>query len=287
MSTPSDASPVLLPVRTFRDGPSHATRTGVPLVLLHAFPFDARMWDDVGAAVPAGRHVLALDLPGHGQARGVTPDEPSLEASADAVASTLAELGIGAAVVAGLSMGGYVALALLERHPGLVAGLALLDTRSTPDTDQARANRLRVADAADATGTVDEVRPMARAVLGPTTLASRTEVVDRVAAWVDEQPPPGVAWTQRAMAARPDRTEPLAAFDGPALVLVGAEDAVTTVADAEHMSVALRDARLVVVPHAGHLSAVETPAVVADELEALARRVDAARADLPPDDRTP
>lgn len=277
MSTAPDPGDLVLPVRTYADGTGRAHHhAALPVVLLHAFPFDARMWDAVAAALPADRPVLALDLPGHGAAAGLTPAEPSLEAVADAVAASLSEVGVQRAVVAGLSMGGYVALALLERHPGLVAGLGLLDTRATADADEARANRLRVATAVEESAAVDEVRPMARAVLGATTLAGRPEVVDQVAVWVGEQPPAGVAWSQRAMAARPERTAALAAYAGPVLLLVGEEDTITPLADAERMRTAAPHAELVVVPGAGHLSAVEQSGPVATALERLAGRADAA-----------
>lgn len=247
----------------------HALRpgTGLPLVLLHAFPLDSRMWGEVAALLPGP--VLAPDLPGLGAAQGVPLPEPSIEASADAVAEALARAGHGRAVVAGLSMGGYVALALAERHPDLVAGLGLLDTKSTADTDEAQANRLRVADVVEAAGTVDEVLPMAAALLGAD---ARDRGVDaRVGAWIAAQPPAGVAWSQRAMAARPDRTAVLEAYDGPGLVLVGEEDQPTPVAEARRMADALR-VEPVVVPGAGHLTAVETPRPVAEALATLLAR---------------
>jgi pimeloyl-ACP methyl ester carboxylesterase len=249
----------------------HALRpgTGLPLVLLHAFPLDSRMWADVAAAVPAGVPVLAVDLPGLGAAQGAPLPEPSLEASADAVAAVLAQDGQRRAVVAGLSMGGYVALALLERHPEIVAGLGLLDTKATADTDEARANRLRVADAVEASGTVDEVRPMATALLGAD--ARDRDVPARVEEWIAAQAPAGVAWSQRAMAARPDRTAVLAGYRGPALVLVGEEDGPTPPAEA-HRSAALLGVAPVVVPGAGHLTAVETPRPVAASLTQLHTR---------------
>ena len=207
---------------------------GLPLVLLHGFPLDHRMWDDVARQLPAGRAVHAVDLPGTPGNAADLP-EPALEASADLVAAALRAAGVERAVVAGLSMGGYVALALVERHPDLVAGLALVDTKSTADAPEARANRLRIADEAEATGSVDPVRPMASSLLGETTRSSRPEVADEVAAWIDQQEPAGIAWSQRAMAARPDRSDVLRAFDGPVVVVVGDEDTVTPVEAAEHL----------------------------------------------------
>ena len=232
------------------------------LLLLHAFPLDHRMWDATKALVAGFSDVLTPDLPQLDQ-------DPSLEAAADAVAAVLRSSGSERAVVAGLSMGGYVALALLERHPDLVAGLALIDTKSTADAPDARANRLRIADEAEASGTVDPVRPMSSVLLGETTRTLRPEITAVVDGWIGEQDPAAVAWSQRAMAARPDRTDVLRGFAGPVRVVVGDEDTVTPVAAAEHLVSAAQDARLVVVPRAGHLTAIEDPAAVAEVLSEL------------------
>ncbi|PVU83665.1 alpha/beta hydrolase [Cellulomonas sp. WB94] len=259
-----------LDVLTYRTGPSDL----LPLVLLHAFPLDSRMWDDMAPLVAGARTVLAVDLPGLGRSAGLGTSAPSLDDAADAVAQTLTAVGLERAIVVGLSMGGYVALALLDRHPALVAGLGLLDTRSTADDDAARANRLRVAAELESSGTVDAVRPMATALLGESSRTLHPELVDRVGALIGQQSAAGVAWSQRAMAARPDRTAVLHQFEGPALVLVGDEDVAAPVAAAEHMVAALAASQLVVVPHAGHLTAIEDPDAVADAISELAGRAD-------------
>lgn len=235
-----------------------------PLLLLHAFPLDHRMWDAVETLLTGFPGVFAPDLPGD-----LVHGEPSLEAVADAAAEQLRAAGIERVVVGGLSMGGYIALALLERHPDLVAGLALIDTKSTADAPEALANRLRIADEVETSGTVDAVRPMSGVLLGETTRTLRPEVTAVVDRWIGEQNPAAVAWCQRAMAARPDRTDVLRAFDGPVRVVVGDEDTVTPVAAAEHLVSAAPHARLVVVPHAGHLTAIEDPAAVAEALSEL------------------
>jgi pimeloyl-ACP methyl ester carboxylesterase len=265
---------------------TYAQGGGTPLVLLPGFPLDGRMWEDVAARLPAGRTVISLDPPGLGdspdaeavgEALGVGP-APSLETSADAVAATVRAAGLDRVVVAGLSMGGYVAMALLERHPDLVAGIALVDTRSTADDDAGRANRLRVADAVLAAGDLAELAGTPRTQLSEHGYERRPDLVNRVGGWIDDQRPAGVAWSQRAMAARPDRTTVLAACHVPAVVVVGEEDRITPVAAAEHMMDVLPDAALVLVPGAGHLSSVEDPGTVAEALAALLQRVDGDRA---------
>jgi pimeloyl-ACP methyl ester carboxylesterase len=241
---------------------------GVPVVLLHGFPLDHRMWASMVEKLPPGLRVIAVDLPGQGHSDlGQLP--PSLDAAADLVHATLREQGEGNAVVVGLSMGGYVALALAERHPGFVRGLGLVDTKSTADDDAARETRLKVAAAVTDSQTLDAVMGMPAKLLGPTSEKERRGLYPTVYAWIRSQSVAGVAWAQRAMAARPDRTDVLRAFDGPVAVVVGAEDHVTPVADAHHLVDAAPTATLTVVPNAAHLSAVEDPEAVAQAVADL------------------
>lgn len=243
------------------------------LVLLHAFPLDHRMWDDVVRVLPDSLTVLLADLPGLGATGLAGFPEPSIEVAADAVATSLHDAGVASVTVAGLSMGGYVALALVERHPELVAGLALVDTKSTMDDDAARANRLRIADEVEASGTVEAVRGMASTLLGATSQRERVDLVARLDGWIGEQSPAGVAWSQRAMAARSDRTAVLRSLAGPAVVVVGEEDTLTPTAAAEHMVAALAEPVFVTIPGVGHMSAIEGPAQVARALTDLVHRV--------------
>lgn len=263
------------PTRPEADRSEHAASAhdaGTVLVLLHGFPVDHRMWDGVVEALDVGLPVLAPDLPGLGSAPLPDGDAPSLDASADAVAAAVRDAGHQRALVAGLSMGGYVALALAERHPDLVAGLALVDTKATADADDARANRLRVADEVEASGSVEPVLGMVGSLLSATSVGEHPGLPDEVSGWIGQQRPSGVAWSQRAMASRPDRTEVLAGFGGPVVVVVGEDDTVTPLDGAQLMAGTAPDAALVVVPEAGHLSAVEAPGAVAEALAELVRR---------------
>jgi pimeloyl-ACP methyl ester carboxylesterase len=250
--------------------------TGTPLVLLHAFPLSSAMWLEQRNALAARCRVITPDQRGFGG----TPlgpdsgDPPSLERCADDVAELLDRLGLERVVLGGLSMGGYVAMAFLRRYADRVSGLLLADTKATADPEAARANRERIAAAVEAdeesTVLVDDVLPT---LLGATTVASRPLVAGRVRGLVQAAPAPAVAWAQRAMAARPDSFDVLRAYAGPALVVVGAEDALSPPADAEAMAEALPDARLAVVPEAGHLTAVETPEAFNAEVTGLLSRV--------------
>lgn len=233
--------------------------SGRPLVLLHAFPLSSAMWLEQRNGLSAHCRVITPDLRGFGGSPLGT-DAPDLDHAADDVASLLDKLDLERVVLGGLSMGGYVAMAFLRRHPDRAQALLLADTKATADPEVARANRERIAAAVEAdeasTVLVDEVLPT---LLGSTTVARRPLVAGRVRGLVQAAPAPAVAWAQRAMAVRPDSFDALRAFERPALVIVGEEDTLSPSSDAEAMAAALPQGRLVRVPEAGHLTAVETP----------------------------
>ena len=247
------------------------------IVLLHAFPFTGALWDQVAADLRRrGHHVVAPDLRGFGSVpTGGAP--PSIATMA---ADAVPLLGDGA-IVAGCSMGGYAALQILRSHPELVHGLALIDTKATADGDAARERREAVARMAEGGGAWSE--GMLDALVGTTTREQRPDVVSAVEAALGAAPRPGVAWAQRAMAARPDSRAALAAFGGPVTLVWGEEDTVLSPhAEQELMLEARRVAigpdqpapstTFVTVPGCGHLSPLECPGPVADAIAALAAR---------------
>lgn len=247
------------------------------LVLLHAFPLPARMWDDVLPALRDGRDspdvsdVIALELPGFG-GLPVLPGPPSIDTYADAVADELDRRGLGRVVLCGLSMGGYVAMAFARRHPDRLEALVLADTKASEDPAAARENRERIARTILEERTprvlLDDVLP---GLLGATTKAERPQVVQRVQRLIETADPEGVAWAQRAMAGRSGSFDTLRRLGVPVLVVVGDEDGLSPPSDADAMLTALPDARLAVVPRAGHLTPVEDPAAFATAVQEFLR----------------
>lgn len=232
---------------------------GDPVLLLHAFPLDSRMWAEQRIALSESRRVITPDLPGFG-ATPLPEADPSLDLVADAVAATLDSMGVDRVVLGGLSLGGYVAMAFLRRYSARVSSLILVDTKASADTDEGRANRERIASAVVAERSLRVVlTDVLPGLVGKKTKRRRGEVLSQVTDIVREASPESVAWMQRAMAARPESFDVLGAFGGPALVVVGDEDEVTPASEAELMVKALPSATLVTVPSAGHLSAMEAP----------------------------
>jgi pimeloyl-ACP methyl ester carboxylesterase len=241
---------------------------GVPLVLLHAFPLSSAMWLHQRETLSSVCLVVTPDLRGFGGSPLPEDGEaPSMDVMADDVATTIKALGLDDVVLVGLSIGGYIAMAFWRRHPHLLRGLVLVDTKASADPEPARANRLRIAETVLAEQSprvlVDDVLPN---LLGPTTKQRRPLVYGRARALVETAPPAAVAWAQRAMAARPDSIDTLREVSVPTLVLVGEEDQVTPLSDAEAMVAAVPDARLITVPEAGHLTPLEQPEVVDEAL---------------------
>jgi pimeloyl-ACP methyl ester carboxylesterase len=233
---------------------------GVPLVLLHGFLLSSQMWAAQREGLADVCRVVTPDQRGFGGSR-LGDDPPALEYAADDLAALLDHLGLHRVVVGGLSMGGYVAMAFLARHPDRVTGLVLADTRATADPPEARERRERIAvRAADPGGLAAARAELLPPLVGATTAVHRPEVVERIGRLTAAARAEAVAWASRAMAARPDSTGVLRRAEVPALVIVGEEDQLTPVAEAEQLAGVLPGARLVRIPAAGHLSAMEDPA---------------------------
>lgn len=241
---------------------------GVPLVLLHAFPLDSRMWDEVAQRLD-GVPLVRVDAPGFG---GSAAGEPGLERFALDVVAAIRQLGSDQAVVAGLSMGGYVAMAIADAAPGVLAGIGLLSTKASADPEPARQKRLDMVAALER-GEEQVAVGMLEGVLGETTRRTRPAVVEHVEDQLRHAPPAGIVWAQRSMAERPDRLPVLAALpdDIPALVLRGAEDGLMSAPDAEAMADAV-GTEVVEVAGVGHLAALEDPDATASALADLYRR---------------
>jgi pimeloyl-ACP methyl ester carboxylesterase len=247
---------------------SREVGAGRPLVLLHAFPLSSAMWLAQREGLGPVCQVVTPDQRGFGGSP-LGDDEPSLDRCADDLAALLDRLGLERVVLGGLSMGGYVAMAFLRAHPDRVEALVLADTRAGADTEPQREARLRLADAVVEEGSTALADAVLPTLLGRTSAATRPLVAGRVRGLVAAAPAPAVAWASRAMAARQDSFDVLRSCKVPALVLVGDEDELAPVAEAQAMVDALPRGRLAVLPGAGHLSAVETPDTFTDAVVEL------------------
>jgi 3-oxoadipate enol-lactonase len=230
---------------------------GAPVVLLHGFPFNRWMWREQAESLSGGAwRVITPDLRGHGET-SIASEIATMEEMAADLAALLDELNISRAIVGGLSMGGYVALAFLRNFPERVRALILADTRPQADTDDGRRTREETARRALDEGMGVIVDAMLPKLLAPSTRERMPGVVDRVRAMMLGTNPRGAAAALRGMAARRDQTDLLPEISVPTLIVVGTEDALTPPSDAETMHAKIEGSRLVKIEGAGHVSNLE------------------------------
>jgi len=231
---------------------------GAPVIFIHAFPLNQHMWDAQLEILQTFCRVITVDLRGFGGSDS-PPGPYTMDDMAADVRGLMKGLGIDRALLVGLSMGGYVSLAFYRNFPDALSGLVLADTRATADTSEARERRLKSADKAEREGVHAIAAEMIPLLLGRTTRESRQTVVDQVRRIIESNSSRGIAEAQRCMSARPDSTHLLTMMNLPVLIIVGSEDTLTPVAEAESLRNAIPGAQLLVIEGAGHLTNLEHP----------------------------
>jgi pimeloyl-ACP methyl ester carboxylesterase len=244
------------------DGVQHYYReagTGPTAVFIHGYPLDHRVWLDQLAATSTLRRAIAPDLRGHGRTESSGDSILTMEGLADDIAALLAAVGADRADVVGLSMGGYVALALWESHPHVVRTLTLVDTRAGADSPEARAGRDATATRIVERGTTalaDELLPV---LLGPNaTMQARA----RLRTMIEATPYETAVAALAGMRDRKDRSALLETISVPVMVVTGADDRLIPPEQARLLASAIPGARLEIVAGAGHLPPIEAPEAV-------------------------
>src|SRR5918911_1279541 len=229
-----------------------------PVVLLHAFPLNSRMWAPQIKALASHRRVITPDYPGFGRSPR-PPAQPDVRYYAEQVRDLLDQLKLGRVVLGGLSMGGYVAFACLRLFPERISALLLANTRPEPDDEDAKEARRETARrvAEEGVGILPDLQM--ENLLAPDTLENKKDVAKFVRGLILESSPDGVVAALGAMRERPDSTDLLGKINVPTLVIGGAEDALSTPEIMESMAEKIPDSRHLTLPNAGHLSNLEAP----------------------------
>ena len=231
---------------------------GASVVLLHAFPLSWVMWQRDVEQFASIAHVILPDLPGF----GASPRQPhpSMSAMAAAVADLLDHLKIQEPVIlAGLSMGGYVAFEFLRQFPGRVKALGLFSTRAGADSSQQREGRMKLIEQLQAHGIEPLMTASLPKLVGRTSTASRPAVLAQVERLIRAASPDGVIDALRAMAERPDSQPLLSGIRCPVLIVAGEEDVLIPAQESQAMAQAIAGATLDIIPQAGHLVNLEQP----------------------------
>jgi 3-oxoadipate enol-lactonase len=229
---------------------------GLPLLLVHGFPLNRGTWSKQVEAFKARHRVIAPDLRGLGESES-TPGPVSMNRFAADLHALMDYLGTGPVILAGHSMGGYVALAFAHAFPKMIRGLVLVGTKAGKDTAEIAAARRATAEKvrdADSSVVVDAMAPK---MLSP---ANRDEAMAAaVRDFMVPSNPEGVIGALLGMAERPDARNWLGKIRVPTLVIAGAEDTIIPPSESEAMAEAIPGAKLTLIPKAGHLVAFERP----------------------------
>jgi pimeloyl-ACP methyl ester carboxylesterase len=243
---------------------------GVPVVLLHGFPFSSEMWIPIRLAVEQMARLITPDLRGFGGSDAPQGDY-GMETLAGDVLALVDRLGLEHLVLGGHSMGGYVALRFAAAHPERLAGLILVNTRASADTPEGKLRRDGAVDRierGEAAAFLDEFVPN---LVGPSTRKRAPRQLAELRAIAGEVPDHVLAGCLTGMRDRPDSSDVLASLYVPSLVIAGEEDGVVPLDVARAMVDALPKGRLAVIPLSGHTPNVERPIPTAEAILAFLR----------------
>jgi 3-oxoadipate enol-lactonase len=236
--------------------------SGTPLVLLHGYPLDHRIWEEVVPLLEDNFDLIVPDLRGFGQS-DLVEEQYSLADMAADVAALLDNLDIENTHIAGHSMGGYTALAFARDYPKRVLGLGLVSSQALGDTPERKQGRYATADEIMRTG----VKTVVESMTPKLTPDERVQAVVRPL--IAAQRPVGLANAMKAMAERQDSTQLLPSFMFPVVLVHGAKDELIPVERAREVKAAVKHAHLAELPGNGHMPMLESPQATAAALKKL------------------
>ena len=234
--------------------------TGKPLVLVHGYPLDHSIWDEVASVLKKDFDIILPDLRGFGGSDIVESQYKISDMAAD-IAGLLDKLGIEKAVIAGHSMGGYISLAFARAYPARVAGLGLIASQVLADAPEGKSGRYKAADEIMASG----VEPVAESMSAKLTPDEQVQVY--VQELIARQRPAGLAGALKAMAERDDSSSILSRFDFPVVIIHGDLDALIPVQRAKEVKAEIPHAILTELPGIGHMPMMEDPRSTATALK--------------------
>jgi 3-oxoadipate enol-lactonase len=234
----------------------HGPSQGLPVVFIHGFPFNHNMWEPQMSELPNDIHAIAYDVRGHGSS-DVGDGQFTIELFVDDLIALLDHLGIEKAVLCGLSMGGYIALRAIEKHPKRIKGLVLCDTKSEPDTNEEKIKRSSSIKTVKSTGVSAFAGDFVKFVFWRKTFENNPEAIEFIKELIRNNSTLGICGTLLALAARTDTTQSLSSINVPTCIIVGEYDLRTPPSCAKEMHKAIAGSELHILSNAGHMSNLE------------------------------
>ncbi len=232
-------------------------RSDQVIVSLHAFPLSHELWNQL-EPIP-GYRFITPDFPGFGNeplsAPGLTLELVAQYLNRQLMAQNIDK----PFILAGISMGGYLAFEYYRQFPERVDRLILISTRPGVDKPEGHQNRLNMAEKVEKEGVGYLVEAMTPGLLGKTTLADKPEVKRQLREWILNTSPQAIALAQRAMANRRDQTDLLGQIKARTLILAGQEDALIAPTEAMAMGKLIPNSQVELLNQVGHLIPIESP----------------------------
>ncbi|MGM9453933.1 alpha/beta fold hydrolase [Legionella bozemanae] len=229
---------------------------GKPLILIHAFPTDQRLWQPQQEELKEHFRVITLDLWGFGESSSVDGKAISMAEYADEVKQLLDYLKIDKAIIGGESMGGYIALAFLEKYPNQTLGLVLSNTQAVADSPETKATREKTALDVLKNGTENLINGFMSKALSSNASQQTKDYLHHI---LTLQKSSAIASALRGMALRNSTSAILVTTKLPILIITGELDNVISPQQSIDMHSLSKNSQLIILSNAGHLSNLEQP----------------------------
>lgn len=228
------------------------------IIFIHGFPFNKSSWDMQMDALKEDYRVIAYDVRGHGNSDAGLGDF-FIELFVKDLLSLMNKLNINKASLCGLSMGGYIALSAMEKYPERIESMILSDTQCVADSVEAKEKRIKTIEKIKEIGLEKFAEESIKNLFAPDSFSTKKDEAEAVKEMIMNTSKQTLFSTLRALAERNDTCHRLHEIKVPVLVMVGKEDKITPIAAARFMHEKIKDSRLKLISHAGHVSNMENP----------------------------
>lgn len=239
----------------------HGDRQGTPIIFIHGFPFDSRMWQQQIAHLKDSYHCSAYDIRGLGKSPA-GDGQFSMEMFVDDLFAVMDGLELKPAIIAGFSMGGYITLRAIEREPNRFRAIILCDTKAEADDNAGKIKRAQGVKAINSYGADKFATAFVPLAFAQGARQRIPEIFNAILEQAVSATPTGVKGCLLAMAGRTDTTAFLSSINVPTLLVVGEQDAITTPDVMQSMHQMISGSELVTISEAGHMAPVEQPEIV-------------------------
>ncbi len=250
----------------------NGNKNNPPILFVHAFPHDRRMWEKQAEFLSEEFFVITYDVRGFGES-AIGDGQYTMEQYADDLLAIVDALGVGKPLVCGLSMGGYIILRALEKAQDNFAGAVLMDTRSEADDNAGKLKRAAAIAEINANGLEPFAENFVKNCVWENSVKEKNEGYVKALEIAASQNPLGVKGALLAMVSRTDTTEALSSLKIPVSVICGRYDALTPVDSMKKLAERIPDSEFHVVENAGHLSNLENPSDVNNMIYQFAKKI--------------